>query len=59
MQTRPKALKRLFFHRDKKIRKAMSWYTRIGKRVWIHEWLQFLFNDKHTKKSVRLFEFWK
>mgnify|MGYP003600067832 CR=1 FL=1 len=59
MQTRPKALKRLFFHRDKKIRKAMSWYTRIGKRVWIHEWLQFLFNDKHTKKSIQLSEFWK
>jgi anaerobic magnesium-protoporphyrin IX monomethyl ester cyclase len=59
MQSRPKAVKRLFFHRDKKIRKAMSWYTRIGKRVWIHEWLQFWFNDKHTTKSVKLSEFWK
>ena len=59
MQTRPKALKRLFFHRDKKIRKAMRWYTRIGKRVWMHEVLQFLFNDKHTSKSVKLSAFWK
>lgn len=59
MQSRPKAVVRLFFHRDKKIRKAMSWYTRIGKRVWIYELLQFLFNDKHTSKSVKLSEFWK
>lgn len=59
MQSRPKAVIRLFFHRDKKIRKAMSWYTRIGKRVWMYEWLQFLFNDKHTKKSILLSDFWK
>lgn len=59
MQSRPKALMRLFFHRDKKIRKAMSWYTRIGKRVWIFEWMQFLFNDKHTSKSIKLSAFWK
>ena len=59
MQSRPKAVMRLFFHRDRKIRKAMAWYTRIGKRVWIYEWLQFWFNDKHTRKSVRLSEFWR
>ncbi len=59
MQSRPKAVMRLLFHRDKKIRKAMSWYTRIGKRVWFYEWIQFLFNDKHTSKSIKLSEFWK
>lgn len=59
MQTRPTAVKRLFFYRDKKIRKAMSWYTRIGKRVWIYEWIQFFFSDKHTKKSVKLSDFWR
>lgn len=59
MQSRPKAVMRLLFHRDKKIRKAMSWYTRIGKRVWFYEWMQFLFNDKHTSKSIKLSEFWK
>lgn len=59
MQARPKALQRVFFHRDKKIRKAMQWYTRIGRRVWIHEWWQFIFKDKFLKKEVKLKEFWK
>lgn len=32
MQTRPKALIRLFFHKDKRLRKAMKWYSNIGKK---------------------------
>lgn len=59
MQTRPKALMRLFFHPEKKIRKAMMWYSKIGRRVWIHEIVQFLWFDKHMRKKIELQEFWE
>lgn len=59
MQTRPKALWRLFFHQEKKLRKAMWWYTKIGRRVWFFELFQFFFKIKHTKESVKMKEFWK
>lgn len=51
MQSRPKALKRLFFHRDKGIRKAMFWYTNIGKRVWFWELFDFFFVTRVTKEK--------
>ena len=59
VQMRPKALKRLFFHKDARLREAMRWYTNIGRRVWFHELFQFLFNDKHQGKDIKLSEFWK
>jgi anaerobic magnesium-protoporphyrin IX monomethyl ester cyclase len=59
MQTRPKALKRLFFHKDYRIKQAMEWYTKIGKKVWFHEWFEFIFNDHHLKKGIKLNDFWK
>jgi len=59
MQTRPKAIKRLLFHPEKKIRKAMMWYTKIGRRVWIHEIVQFFWADKHIKNKIALSQFWK
>ncbi len=58
MQTRPKALKRWLFHKDKRLRKAMFWYNNIGRRVWVYEWLQFLFRNKKIKTPVKLGEFW-
>jgi anaerobic magnesium-protoporphyrin IX monomethyl ester cyclase len=59
MQARPRALKRLLFHKDARLRDAMRWYTSIGRKVWFYEWFQFLFKDKHQNKAMRLGEFWK
>ncbi|MDR2918659.1 MAG: magnesium-protoporphyrin IX monomethyl ester anaerobic oxidative cyclase [Tannerella sp.] len=59
MQTRPKALKRLCFHKEKRIRKAMFWYSNIGKRVWVWELIQFFFVTKLSKDKMKLKEFWK
>lgn len=43
MQARPKVIRRTLFHRDPDYRHAMRWYTRIGRRVWFHEVMEFLF----------------
>lgn len=59
MQTRPKALLRLFFHRDARLRSAMRWYTRIGRRVWFWELSQFFFVTKLTTEKIKMKEFWK
>ena len=58
MQLRPRTLKRLFFHRDAGLRAAMRWYTSIGRRVWVHELLQFFFNDRRQSRDIKLSEFW-
>ncbi|MDR1384897.1 MAG: magnesium-protoporphyrin IX monomethyl ester anaerobic oxidative cyclase [Planctomycetaceae bacterium] len=58
MQARPKALYRLLFQKDVRLRNAMKWYTRIGKRVWFAEWYQFFFTTKLTKEKVTLADFW-
>jgi anaerobic magnesium-protoporphyrin IX monomethyl ester cyclase len=58
MQTRPKALYRRFFHRDKKLRKAMSWYNKIGKKVWVYEWFEYVFKYKRPKFPIKISNFW-
>ena len=37
LQLRPRALWRIWLHPDPEIRHAMRWYTRMGRRVWLHE----------------------
>ena len=37
LQLRPKALWRVWLHPDRDIAHAMRWYTRMGRRVWLHE----------------------
>ena len=59
MQTRPKALARLFFHKEKKLRRAMYWYSSIGKRVWLWELYQFFFVTKLSEDKITLGDFWK
>ncbi|MGC4101672.1 magnesium-protoporphyrin IX monomethyl ester anaerobic oxidative cyclase [Ferruginibacter sp.] len=59
MQTRPKAVLRLLFHKEARLRSAMRWYTRIGRRVWFYELYQFFFVTKLTKKVVKMHEFWE
>jgi anaerobic magnesium-protoporphyrin IX monomethyl ester cyclase len=58
VQLRPKALLRVFFHPDRKLRHAMRWYTRMGRRVWPFEVLSFLFRDRRIKDGPTLAEFW-
>lgn len=57
LQLRPKALYRTFFHNDQKIREAMQWYTKIGRKVFFHETFEFLFQTKHSKAKPALGEF--
>jgi anaerobic magnesium-protoporphyrin IX monomethyl ester cyclase len=59
MQARPRALRRLLFHKDARLRAAMRWYTNIGRRVWFHELFQFFFKARHQMKDIKLSEFWK
>lgn len=59
VQLRPKALKRLFFHKEARLRSAMRWYTNIGRRVWFWELYQFFFVTKLTKDRVKMKDFWK
>ncbi|MEK7342327.1 MAG: magnesium-protoporphyrin IX monomethyl ester anaerobic oxidative cyclase [Pseudomonadota bacterium] len=45
-QLRPRAVRRWLWHRDAKLRHAIRWYYRMGRRVWVHEILSFLFRDR-------------
>ena len=57
LQARPKALLRTLFHRNKRLRDAMRWYTRIGRRVWPYEIWQFL-KSRRLKDGPTVAEFW-
>lgn len=48
-QARPKAVARLIWRPDPKIRHATRWYYRMGRRVWFHEIMGFLFRDGRVK----------
>ena len=54
VQMRPKVITRMLAHRDADYRHAMRWYTRIGRRVWMHEVLEFLFLTRHEKHGPTL-----
>jgi anaerobic magnesium-protoporphyrin IX monomethyl ester cyclase len=58
MQARPKTLYRLLFHPDPNLRRAMRWYTNIGRRVWFRELFQFFFVTKLSKEKMKLKDFW-
>ncbi|ABD07389.1 Magnesium-protoporphyrin IX monomethyl ester anaerobic oxidative cyclase [Rhodopseudomonas palustris HaA2] len=57
LQARPKAMFRTFFERRGRLRHAMQWYTRIGRRVWPYEIWQFL-RARHLKTGPTVGEFW-
>jgi anaerobic magnesium-protoporphyrin IX monomethyl ester cyclase len=57
-QLRPRALWRLAACPDPKIRRAMLWYYRIGRRVWLHEVWSFLFRERRLSGGPALAEFW-
>jgi hypothetical protein len=37
----------------------MWWYTRIGRRVWLHELHQFFFVTRLSQQRMKIEEFWK
>ncbi|MBW6524951.1 magnesium-protoporphyrin IX monomethyl ester anaerobic oxidative cyclase [Sphingomonas sp. RHCKR47] len=47
-QLRPRAFRRWAWHPDPKIRHAIRWYYRMGRRVWLHEITDFLFRDRRS-----------
>jgi anaerobic magnesium-protoporphyrin IX monomethyl ester cyclase len=57
MQARPKAIARTLFHRDGDYRHAMRWYTRIGRRVWVHEVFEFIFRTRLLRHGPMLRDF--
>ncbi|MBX7226917.1 MAG: magnesium-protoporphyrin IX monomethyl ester anaerobic oxidative cyclase [Chitinophagales bacterium] len=59
LQARPKALYRLFFHKEPRLRDAMRWYTRIGRKVWFFELFQFFFCEKRQKNGAAVKDFWQ
>ncbi len=58
VQGRPKALLRSFLNRDRAASHGMRWYARMGRKVWLHEWWNFFFRDRRTRKGPKLREFW-
>lgn len=59
MQARPISIKRLLFHKEARLRSAMLWYTKIGRRVWFWELYQFFFVTKLTKEKIKMKDFWQ
>jgi anaerobic magnesium-protoporphyrin IX monomethyl ester cyclase len=58
VQARPRALLRSHFNADPAASHGMRWYTRMGRRVWFHEWRHFLFKDRRVANGPTLREFW-
>ncbi|MDB5506831.1 MAG: Magnesium-protoporphyrin monomethyl ester anaerobic oxidative cyclase [Devosia sp.] len=56
-QLRPRSLLRLAWNRDAKIRHAIRWYYRMGRRVWFHEIFSFLFRDRYGEDGRSVGEF--
>ncbi len=56
-QLRPRSLWRVLAHPDPAARAAMRWYYRIGRKVWFHEWWQFLFHDHRVANGPALDRF--
>ncbi len=58
LQTRPKAIWRIFTLKDPKIRHAQRWYYQMGRRVWFHEVFDFFFRDRRLRNGPTVEEFW-
>lgn len=58
MQMRPKALTRIWLHKDHHVRRGMQWYTRMGRRVWFHEIADFVFHRRIRNSTLTLRKFW-
>ena len=58
LQLRPRAIARVLLGSDPELRHGMRWYTEIGRRVWKHEILSFLFRERRQKNGPLLATFW-
>ena len=58
LQARPKALWRSYLQSDRASRHGMNWFTRMGRRVLLHEWWNFWFCDRRITDGPTLQEFW-
>ncbi|RZI67257.1 MAG: magnesium-protoporphyrin IX monomethyl ester anaerobic oxidative cyclase [Pseudomonas sp.] len=56
-QIRPRALRRWLWHAEPKIRHAIRWYYRMGRRVWLHEIFSFLFRDRAGRRALTVAQF--
>ena len=54
MQLRPRALRRLLWNPEPKIRHAIRWYYRMGRRVWLHEMRGFFFRDRTGPTGIKV-----
>lgn len=57
MQLRPRALRRLLWNPEQKIRHAIRWYYRMGRRVWLHEVREFLLRDRTRSTGISVAAF--
>lgn len=57
MQSRPRALRRLLWNPEPKIRHAIRWYYKMGRRVWIHEILGFFLRHRTRKSGLTVAQF--
>jgi anaerobic magnesium-protoporphyrin IX monomethyl ester cyclase len=58
LQLRPRALWRSWFQPDLAARAGMRWYTRMGRRVWPHEWIGFFLRERRISNGPSLETFW-
>lgn len=56
-QLRPRALRRWAWNPEPKIRHAIRWYYRMGRRVWLHEMIDFFLRDTVRDRGRTLVEF--
>ena len=55
-QARPRALRRLIWHPDAKLRHAIRWYYKMGRRVWFHEIISFFLRDERIADGKTVVE---
>ena len=58
LQGRWTAWKRVLFSHDREITHAMRWYTQMGRRVWLHEWWDFLAHKRPRRSGISLEAFY-
>jgi anaerobic magnesium-protoporphyrin IX monomethyl ester cyclase len=58
VQIRPRAIRRLLWNPEPKMRHAIRWYYQMGRRVWFHEIRAFLRRDRFEKVPLTLGRFW-
>ncbi|MEO1127409.1 MAG: magnesium-protoporphyrin IX monomethyl ester cyclase, partial [Cyanobacteria bacterium J06639_16] len=58
LQARPKAIWRAFLQPDRAARHGQRWFTRMGRRVFVHEFWHFFFRDRRVSNGPTLEQFW-